>query len=142
MGRKGIVLLNDHMLAAEDILLPHERAELYDAIRAYSMEGEYPDMSTKRGEWRSLFRIMQGGQDVVIRKYEQTCERNRQIANGTWRSARKSEQGTERTERTGRTFATKQNEIKQNETNQNNASGDNECLSGHEVKGVPGVVWA
>ena len=128
--RKGIVLLNDHMLFAQEVLTTYERAELYDAIRAYSMEGVYPDLTCKRAEWRGIFRIMSGAQDEVIQRYEETCERNR--VNALKRSQQEAASRSQ----------TKQNETKQNEKKQNNAFGGDDDLSDREVKGVPGVVWA
>ena len=92
-NRNGIVLLNEHMLYAEEVLTKYERAELYDAIRAYSMDGELADTSLMRPEVRGIYRIMRAAQDKVIEKYEQTCERNRQRAYKRWRmEALKAEQ--------------------------------------------------
>ncbi len=143
--RKGIVLLNDHMLFAQEVLTTYERAELYDAIRAYSMEGVYPDLTCKRAEWRGIFRIMSGAQDEVIQRYEETCERNRARINKRWHNWELDTENTENTEdtgNTGNTGNTKQNKTKQNEKKQNNAFGGDDDLSDREVKGVPGVVWA
>lgn len=143
--RKGIVMLNEHMLFAEEVLTTYERAELYDAIRAYSMEGVYPDLDSKRPEWRGIFRILSGAQDDVIRKYDETCERNR--INALKRSmkvaASRSQTKQEETKQEETIQnETKQNETKQEKTKQNNDSVDYADLKGREVKGVPGVVWA
>ena len=139
--RKGIVLLNDHMLFAQEVLTTYERAELYDAIRAYSMEGVYPDLTCKRAEWRGIFRIMSGAQDEVIQRYEETCERNRNSARIRWRYTENAQDARD-AENAQDAFDAKQNKTKQNEKKQNNVFAGDDDLSDREVKGVPGVVWA
>ena len=102
--RDGIVLLNEHMLFAEEVLTKEERAELYDAVRAYSMEDVEPDMSFVRPEWRGIFRIMRKAQDKVIKRYDEACERNRIRVNKRWHGQMPAHtEDTEDTENTGYT---------------------------------------
>lgn len=76
-GRESIVLRNDQMLCAKKELNDAELGRLYEALRAYSIEGVLPRLECERGEWRVLFDIMRAAQDDAIQKYEETCERNR-----------------------------------------------------------------
>ena len=139
--REGITLLNDHMLFAEEVLTKYERAELYDAVRAYSMEGTLPDMSTARPEWRGIFRIMRGAQDCNIKKYDEACERNRQRINRRWHGKPDDDADTGytgNTEYTGNTGYTKQNKTRQNKINQDDGFDD---PLDREGTGVPGIGW-
>ena len=142
--RDGIVLLNEHMLFAEEVLTKEERAELYDAVRAYSMEDVEPDMSFVRPEWRGIFRIMRKAQDKVIKRYDEACERNRIRVNKRWHGQMPAHtedtEDTENTGYTGNTENAKQNKSNQNKTNQNNGSAGFSSF-GDEDTGVTGVGW-
>ena len=140
--RDGIVLLNEHMLFAEEVLSKYERAELYDAIRAYSMEDKLPDMTGMRAEWRGIFRIMRAAQDKVIRKYDETCERNRVRAGKRWHAEAEDAGSAGSAGNAGSAENAKQNTSNQNTTNQRRDYVEYADLKGREVEGVPGVVWA
>lgn len=84
MGRKkdrmSIIFRSDQMLCAREALSDAELGRLYEALRAYSIDGELPPLGEEREAWRVLFSMMRAAQDDAIRKYDETCERNKRIA--------------------------------------------------------------
>jgi len=84
MGRKkermSIIFRSDQMLCAREELSDAELGRLYEALRAYSIDGVLPALEEEREAWRVLFSMMRAAQDDAIRKYDETCERNRQKA--------------------------------------------------------------
>ena len=84
MGRKkdrmSIIFRSDQMLCAREELSDAELGRLYEALRVYSIDGVLPALEEEREAWRVLFSMMRAAQDDAIRKYDETCERNRQKA--------------------------------------------------------------
>lgn len=136
--RDAVVFLNEQLKMAGEVLSEAEMGRMINRLRAYSMESEEADLSQESRLFRSIYGMMKSAQDKAIEKYDQTCERNRQIA--ARRLGRMVTSGdAPLPSAPGVTNLIESNPIKSNLTG---ASGDDECLSGHEVKGVPGVVWA
>ena len=82
--REAVVFLNDHMKMARDALSDKELGRLYEALRAYAMEGETPDLTREKKIYISVWNLMKASQDKYLQKYEETCERNRQRALKRW----------------------------------------------------------
>lgn len=81
---QAVMFLNDHMIFAESLLSEREQAQLYAALRAYTMEGVLPDMQGRSKNWTVTFNFMRSAQDRYIERYNETCERNRSAANKRW----------------------------------------------------------
>ena len=84
---QAIMFFNEHMIFAEGVLTEIEQAQLYAALRAYTMEGALPSLENRSREWIVIFNFMKASQDNYIKRYEETCERNRAAANIRWHKA-------------------------------------------------------
>lgn len=140
--RDAVVFLNEQMKLAGEVLSEAERGRLFEALRAYAIEGGEPDLAQESRLYRSIYRMMKSAQDKAIAAYEETCRRNQKNANIRWQEREKYTNASERM----RANAVDANIIKYNPIQSNiiqsDACGGDGDLSDREVKGVPGVVWA
>jgi len=135
--REGVVFLNEQMKMAGEVLSEAERGRLFEALRAYAMEGRSPDLSRERRLYRSIYGMMQSAQDKWLQKYEDTCERNRKSIKKRWSGGEEDTRVYERIpEGTENTNQIKSSQIKSSQTESN--SNDDLYAQG---TGVPGVGW-
>lgn len=133
--RDAVVFLNEQMKLAGEVLGEWERGRLFEALRAYSIEGIEPDLTSETQLYRSIFSMMRAAQDKAIAKYEETCERNR-------RSARKRGQ-QDAADATSCSAGSQSNQIKSNLIKSNLiVSDDTPSLRGQSAKEVTDIVWA
>lgn len=134
--RESIIFINDHMELAESMLTESELGRLYTALRHYSIKGVLGNFAEESGGWRAIFTMMRSAQDKAIRRYEETCERNR---------ARVLKRYADATAGSGGSHGSRsyQSNLIQSNPIQSNlpVEPDFPSLRGQETKGVTGVVW-
>lgn len=142
MGKKrerdAVVFLNEQMRLAGKVLSDWERGRLFESLRAYSIEGIEPDLSSESLLYQSIYEMMKAAQDKAIEQYAQTCERNRRSA------LKRVQQDAALAAQAARGSLGSQSNLIESNLIKSNLIESNHyaSLKGKEVEGVPGVVWA
>lgn len=134
--RDSIIFINDHMELAETMLTESELGRLYIALRRYSIEGVVGNFATESSGWRAIFTMMRSAQDKAIRRYEETCERNRVRVLKRYTGATAGSNGS-------RGSQSYQSNLIQSNLIESNlpVKPDVSSLRGKEETGVTGIAW-
>ena len=134
--RDSIIFINDHMELAETMLTESELGRLYIALRRYSIEGVVGNFATESSGWRAIFTMMRSAQDKAIRRYEETCERNRVRVLKRYTGATAGSNGSRGSQ------SYQYNLIQSNLIESNlPVKPDVSSLRGKEETGVTGIAW-